>query len=413
VSGDRREAPARPDPANRQRRLAGVWLVTRREVVTRGRSRSFLIGLAVSVLLVGVVALLPRLFGDPSYDVGLAGAGSEPLAAVLAERAEAEQLDLSVTGVPDEAAARAAVADGELDAVILEGRTVLTDGAIASTLGQVLEVSYRTVATEQRLTAAGLDPAAVADALAVPPLAYASVGDEFDDTGARRAVAVIVVLIMMMLIYLPAIYVATGVVEEKSSRVVELLLAAIRPWQLLAGKIIGIGVLGFVQLTAIAATGLLVAAASGATAELPPGMGGVVAGVFVWFVLGYAFFGAMAAASASLVSRQEDVNGVLTPVSVLVMAAYVVGFLAAFDPGSAVARTLSIVPPFSSVVMPVRTATETVPAWQIATAIGLMMLAALLVLGIGAQIYRRAVLRSGARLKLSEVLSGRGDRATA
>lgn len=384
--------------------MKGVWLVTRREIVTRGRSKSFLIGLLVSVVLVAVVAALPRLFGDTSYEVGLAGADTAPLRPALAEQAEVAEVDLTVTMVADEAAGRAAVADGELDAVVY-GREVITDGAVDPQLSQLLETAHQAVSTEQRLREAGLDPAVVDEALAVSPLTYSSVGVDAEDAGVRLAMSIVVVLLMMMLVYMPAVYVATGVVEEKGSRVVELLLAAIRPWQLLAGKILGIGLLGFVQLAAIAGTGLSVAAVTGIADDLPPGVGGVVAGVFGWFVLGYAFFGTLAAAFGSLVSRQEDLGGVLTPVTALVMGAYAVGFLAVFNPDAALAHVLSIVPPFSVVVMPVRTTTGAVPAWEVALAVVLMLLATVAVLAAGARIYRRAVLRTGARVRLTEVLT--------
>src|SRR5690606_22891779 len=114
-----------------------------------------------------------------------------------------------------------------------------------------------------------------------PPLEQVGVGEAGEDASTRRLLAVVVVILMFMLIYLPAVYVAMGVVEEKSSRVVELLLSAIRPWQLLAGKIVGIGLLGLIQLAVIVTVGVGAAAATGVLADLPPGLGGVVAGTFV------------------------------------------------------------------------------------------------------------------------------------
>ncbi|HLU43446.1 MAG TPA: ABC transporter permease [Natronosporangium sp.] len=384
-----------------------VWSVAAREIVTRGRSRSYLIGLAVSVLLVAAVALLPSLFGGRTHQVGVVG-GAADLPEQLVAQATAAELRVTVMRVPDEPAARAAVADRELTAVLLADRgVVLTDGGIDPRLGQVLEAAHQRHRTAQALQAAGLSPTVIEQALTVSPLVYRPVHGDETDTMAGFWLALVVVLAMMMLIYLPAVYVATGVVEEKSSRIVELLLATVRPWQLLAGKIIRIGLLGLFQLAVIAATGLTAARLTGVTAQLPPGLGSLVASVFGWFLLGYAFFSALAAASGALVSRQEDVNGVLTPMTALMMVAYGVGFLAAYHPGAPLARVLSVVPPFSVVVMPTRIASGAVPAWQISVAAGLMVVAVLVMVAVAARIYQRAVLRTGGRVRLTEVVGRR------
>lgn len=388
--------------------MSHVWLVTRREIVTRGRSKSYLIGLIVSVVFVGVVAALPQLFGDPSYTVGVADDGQEQLRTVLVERAEAVGLDVTVTVVPDESAARAGVVDGELDAALPGGQVVLADGPVDSQLSQLLDTANQMAVTKRQLRGAGLAPDTVKRALTVPPLEYRSVRTHREESPVAIGLAVVVVATMMMLIYMPAIYVATGVVEEKSSRVVELLLATIRPWQLLAGKITGIGVLGLLQLAAIAGTGVTVATVTGLTVELPPGMGGLLVSLFGWFLLGYAFFGSLAAGFGALVSRQEDVNGVLTPVTVLMMVAYVVGFLAVFNPSTTLAYVLSMVPPFAVVVMPTRMAGDVVPAGEVALAVALMVLAVGVVLVLAARVYHRAVLRTGARVRLAEALGMRG-----
>jgi ABC-2 type transport system permease protein len=199
-------------------------------------------------------------------------------------------------------------------------------------------------------------------------------------------------------------YVAMGVVEEKGSRIVEILLTSVRPWQLLGGKIVGLGALALANLVVIIVAGLGAAAATGLAADLPPGMTGIVISALCWFVLGYAFFAALAAALGSLVSRQEDANSVLTPMTMLMMITYLVAYFAAVQPGSAVARILSLVPPFSSMVMPVRMAGGEVLAWEIALAAVLMLLATVGTLLLGARIYQRAVLRTGARVKLSEAV---------
>lgn len=387
-----------------------VWLVARRELTTRGRSRSFLIGLVLSAVLVAGLAALPRLLGgETTYDVGLVD-GGQALQPAIEASAAAEDVDLTISELPDRSAAREAVVDGEVDAAVVHGEVIWYDRELDTTLSQLLDSAHRTVEAQERLRAAGLDPAAVNEALAVPPLERTAIGETGEASPARRILAAAVVVLMFMLIYLPAVYVAMGVVEEKGSRIVELLLAAVRPWQLLTGKVAGIGLLSLGQLTVIAGAGLGSATVAGVLPDLPEGTFGVVASTFLWFLLGYAFFAAVAAAAASLVSRQEDVNGVLTPVMMLLMVAYGVGFFAIFSPGSAVANVLSVAPPFSVIVMPVRAATAPVPAWEIVAAVLLMLAATAAVVAAGARVYEQAVLRTGARVRLAEVIGrGRGS----
>jgi ABC-2 type transport system permease protein len=383
--------------------MSNVWLVARREISVRARTKSFLIGLVISALMVAALALLPKLFaGNDSYTVGVVGSAAiEPAATALAK---AEQVELTFEKLPDEAAARAAVTEGELDAAVVDGTRLLANGEVSAQLGVLLQSGHRTVQTEERLRAAGLDPARVTEALRVPPLSEVSVSTVPGDAGVRAGIATLIVLVLFFLLISSVTGVAMGVVEEKGSRIVELLLTSIRPWQLLGGKILGLGVLGLVNLLVVIVSGLGAAMATGLAADLPPGIIGIALGVVAWFLLGYAFFATLAAAFGALVSRQEDVGSVLTPLTTVLTATYLVAFYAVSDPSGAVARTLSLIPPFSSMVMPIRMAVGEVQLWELALAGFLMAAAVIVVLLIGARVYQRAVLRTGARVRLREVM---------
>ena len=158
-------------------------------------------------------------------------------------------------------------------------------------------------------------------------------------------------------------FVAQGVVEEKASRVVELLLATMKPWQLLAGKILGLGVLGFGQIVIIAVVGV-----GGALAfdivDIPGDLIGTAIAVVAWFVLGYAFYASIFAVAASLVSRQEDLGTVIMPTTLVLVAAFVVGIQGAADPDGPLATITSFVPGLSPLVMPVRQAAGDVALWE-------------------------------------------------
>ncbi|MFC4534042.1 ABC transporter permease [Sphaerisporangium dianthi] len=386
--------------------MNAVILVARREINVRSRTKGYRYGLLVTAVLVAVLAILPKLFGGADdHSVGLAGAQADRLQAALdAQAAQDDDLSIKIERYADEAAARKAVAAGDVEAAIVDNATVISKTVVDGGLSVILDTAHRTVTTEKNLASAGLDPAKVAQAQQVPALTKVALNGSGEDATVRVVIAMTIVVILFMLLIQICTWVAMGVVEEKGSRIVEILLTLVRPWQLLTGKVIGLGVLGLSQLVVIAAVGLAAAQISGAVPQLPDGTYGVVAGVVVWFLLGYAFYAAMYAAIASLVSRQEDLSGVLTPATMLLMASYLIGFFAAQSPDSVLTRVLSIVPPFSSMVMPVRSTVVDVPLWETALAMGLMVVAAAAVLFAGGRVYQRAVLRTGARVRWNEVL---------
>ncbi|MBG0813008.1 ABC transporter permease [Planomonospora sp. ID82291] len=385
--------------------MSGLWLVARREIVTRGRTKGFVIGLVVSALLVGAFAFLPKVFDGPdSYTVGVVGSPAVQRELVEASAGSSRETKVTTRPFADEAAARKAVLDGDVDAAVVDEHRVLADGEVDRELGALLEGAHQTAQMQKQLTDARLDPATVARAIQVAPLEQVSVGADTRYAAARTGIATIVVIVLFFLIFQSAMFVAMGVVEEKGSRIVEILLTSIRPWQLLGGKVLGLGVLALVNLIVVMAVGLGTAAATGFTVDLPPGMTGIVLGTLFWFLLGYAFFSVLAAALSSLVSRQEEVSSVLTPLQMLIMVSYFAAFFTTMEPGTTLARVMSLIPPFSSMVMPVRTAGGEVPLWEIGLAAALMLAATAGMLAVGARIYERAVLRTGARVKLTEVV---------
>ncbi|RVX43867.1 ABC-2 type transport system permease protein [Nonomuraea polychroma] len=366
--------------------MNGLMLVARREIVTQIRTKAFVIGLIITAVLVAAVSFAPKVLDSPdSYTLGTVNSQQLPL------QAAAPEATFEWRSFPDETAATQAVLDGDVDAVLVNGTKVLTDGDINDELGVLLQSVNR----EVRLGAVGVS---------IPPLQTESVRADARYDSARTGIAVVLVVVLFMLVISQISMVAMGVVEEKGSRIVEILLSTLRPWQLLGGKILGLGVLGLINLVTILAVGLGAAVASGTASEFPPGMPGLVAGVLVWFVLGYAFFATLSAAFASLVSRQEEVNTVLTPLIMTVMVTYFVAFYATNEPTGTLATVVSYVPPFSAMVMPVRMAATEVPLWQVGASMAGMIVAVLAALAFGAKVYQRAVLRTGARVKLGDVV---------
>jgi ABC-2 type transport system permease protein len=387
-----------------------VQLVLRREITTRIRERSFLISTLVTLLIIAAVVIIPSLFNRGSDDVtvGLVG-DTATVQPALQQAAQVQDATLTVRNFPDEAAARAAVDDGDVDAVFVGADRVIVHNELSGKTEQVVQTAYRQAAGAQRLAAAGIDPGAAGRALDVPPLAVTALDPPDPDSDARRSAAFFGVLLLYFQLIGYGVWVALGVVEEKSSRVVELLLATLRPWQLLTGKVIGIGLLGLGQLILTGLVGIVAGLATGAI-DVPSGIVGVAGQVIVWFLLGFAFYACLYAALAALVSRQEEVQNVTAPLSILLVGSFFLAITALNSPDGGLAKVTSIVPPFSTMVMPIRWAAGTVPLWEVGVSMLLMVVAVVLLIRVAGRIYAGAVLRSGPRVKIKDALAaGRDD----
>lgn len=379
-----------------------VLLVARREFLERIRDKGFLISTAITiaVLLVVVVggALLAR---EPSFDLGVVGERARHVAE-RARQAAGTGVELRVRASPSTEAAERRVREGALDAALLADGTVLVRREPPMELVRLLQEAWGRLRIEEELAGRGLEPGEIRGVLDQPPLAVRAL----EPLDARRrelaAVGFVGILALYGQLFAYGYWVAAGVVEEKASRVVELLLAAVRPSQLLRGKILGIGALGLVQLALIAGVGLGVAEAAGRL-RFPGGAAVVVALVLGWFLLGYAFYAALFAVAGSIVPRQEDLQATMTPVSILIIGALFVGIQANTDPGGTLAAVASMVPPTAPLTMPSRLVLGEAPAWQGALSALLTVGATVGLVPLATRIYARAVLRPG-RVRIREVL---------
>ncbi len=381
-----------------------VRLIAQREVVTRLQQRGYRIGLAVSLLIVVIACVLPSFFGDdnstPHYDIGLAAA-APGLTGALTAVGKAQGVEVAVHRA-SAGTARAKVADGKWDAAVVPGGRLLASSKTAGAV-KVVQGAYQLSTTVDRLHDAGLTGAQVQRALDVRPLAVHAT--KSDDDTQKQTIAIITIVLLFSQLVTFCTWVATGVVEEKASRVVELILSSVRPVQLLAGKLLGIGALAAGQVLALGVVGLVAGSAAG-TLTVPASGIVTVAVAFVAFLLGFAFFAALAAGLGSTVSRQEEVSGVLTPVTVTIMVCYLASFSAANSPGSTLSRVVSIVPPFSSIAMPARIARGGVAVLDVVLAVVLLVLAAAAVVAVAARVYRASVLHSGTRVPLKRAWRG-------
>lgn len=375
-----------------------VRLVAAREVRERVRARAFQVTTLVIVLAAVALLAVARTVGG--------GGDTDPVAVGVAGDRPAGLADLAGPGVellplPTPAAGRTALDDGVVDLLVDDGSVIArTPPEPGSRLAQAAVTVATAAGTARALTDAGIAPDTVRDALtAARPLPVRAVEPGTDDD--RAAVAFIAQILLYLALIFAGYAVASGVVEEKTNRVAEVLLTTLAPARLLTGKIIGVGSTALLQVVAA-----VVPVAIALTVLEPEALPGLSADVLVWsvvwFVLGFAFYACAFAASAVLAGRQEDMQTVTIPVMALLVAGYVLSVNAVDDPDGALAEALSFIPPFAPLVLPGRVATGTVPVWQHVAAIAVTVVATVLLIRLAARVFGGALLRSGARTSLRD-----------
>jgi ABC-2 type transport system permease protein len=388
----------------------GIKLTARRELVERTkRDRSFVISTLITLAILVAIIFVPKLFGsdDPTeFDVGLVGAASQPLGQALTAQGEAAGVRIRTRQPATAAEAEAAVRDDSLDLAVIDGRELVAKAEVDEQLNLLVQAASGAVRAQQTLQAAGVELGEIQAALAPPPLPVRSLEPVDEDARSKRTIATVAVFLLYGQLIGYCFAVAMGVVEEKSTRVVEVLLAAVRPVQLLAGKIIGIGLVGLIQLAVIGAVGLAVAVASNAI-TLPPDAAGTIGSVLLWFLLGYAFYSSMFAVAGAIVSRQEELQNTAAPLNLLMVASFFVAFSSSVGGGdSTLAKVSSFLPPVAPLVMPVRIAGGDAALWEIALSLVIMVVSTVAVVVLASRLYEGAILRTGARVKLRDAWRG-------
>lgn len=373
-------------------------LVARREAVERARSRAFIVSTVVTIVLLGGIVALQVLLdpGPPEYRIGLAGDAPPALEAALEATAAAGGAIVEPIAFASGDLAEAAVAAGDIDAAIVGDATVIAEqpdaGAVPIARGALQQARLL-----ERLAAAGVGPEVLADAAAVDLVTTA---DEED--GAGEGLAYVSVILLFIVITTYGQWVMMGVLEEKTTGVAEQVVSAVGARPLLAGKVLGIGVLGLGQLLVVIVAAVVLGGALDLF-SLPEATYAAAAWSLVWFVLGFAFYAVLYAAAGSLVARVEDAQTAAMPVVLVGVAAYLVSLtLIVADPSSAASRIVSLIPPASPVAFPARIGAGAVPLWEILLGVALTAAATYGVIRLAARIYAGALLSASGRVKLRQ-----------
>ena len=422
---------------------SNILAVARREFVVRVRTRSFIFGTVLLVLGVVVIALLPvivqQIDRTSATKVALvapgdvAGRASATITTLLNTTPTGDQPpagsspDFTVTVAADVATARGDVLHNGYSAALAITRAA--DGTLGFTLytndpatgrtAGLLQQAANAIAVADRLDRLGIAPTDQASLFAPASFGVAwpdpSRTDPIRDSTAavgQDMLAFGMTILIFMIIIMYGNWIAMSVVEEKSSRVMEVVLNAATPFQLLAGKVFGVGAVAFIQYAAVVAAGIVALLVQGPVASLVLGSSasaialpeGLTPGLLLMFgvygVLGFLLYASLYAAAGSLVSRQEDVNAAVMPMTLVSTAGYMVGVYAAMgllDIRAGWIVVLTQVPFLSPFMMLGRAAAGVAQPWEILVSMALLAVTITAAIWLAARVYAAGVLLYGQR----------------
>jgi ABC-2 type transport system permease protein len=379
-----------------------AWLVAQRELRERARSRGFQASVVFLIIGVAATLILPALFKPASTrDVGVTGPAPAALTATIAQQAQTVGITARVRPYATLAAGEQAVRQGQVDVLVAGARRLEWKGRPDEQLKAVVGGAIQLATVRERAAAAGISPSAAAALLTPVPVANVQLGSVADRSPGDEMAVLVMTVVLFFGISVFGQMVLTSVLEEKASRVVEVLLVRIPPRVLLAGKIAGIGLLGLAQIgvTALAA---LAAVAAVHSVDVPAVRGSVLAWAVVWFVLGYALYATVYGALGSLGSRVEDAQAVAGPVMIVMTLAYFASFTTIGQPDSDLARAISYFPLTAPMAMPGRIAMGAAAWWEPVIAAMITLAATAGLVQLAGRVYTRAILHSGPALSLRE-----------
>ena len=390
-----------------------AWqLVAGREIRQRMRSKAFVISslLIMAFAVAGVVIsavvhddartrVRIALVDDAGVDHGADTPKVSSLRDALPDIGIALSRDVLTTVAITRTDGEALLRTGKVD-VLIDGTTAVWNRRVDAVQKALVQAAAQSVVRDQRAKQIGLDNAELDQLVQPVSLNTSTLHPRESDDAIRAGTAGIGLVLLFLSIQIHGAAVLMGVVEEKSSRVVEVLLGHVRPRSLLVGKITGIGIVGLTQVLLVASSALL-ALVTVRSIDAPKVPADAIGWFVVWFVLGFALYATIFAGLGSLVSRQEDAQSVVTPATVPLLVSYFIGFAAVASPNALVARIASLVPLSAPMVMPVRIAAGSPAIWEIALSLALVAGTIVAVVHLAGRVYERNVLRSGPRGSLA------------
>jgi len=366
-----------------------IWEVARRELVERSRSRVMRVSVVVLLIVsIGGAVAAARLTGrTPTDDFALVGAHSAALGPAIQLQAKQMGRRARLHAMAGATAAARSLREGKVDVALIDGNRILVKSSRSQPAVRVVQDAAAAQRVLDRLRGSGLSQAQAQAVLSAPSLPIAALETNTRNTDRNRAVILIGLLGLFTVMIFYGQAVAQGVTEEKSSRVVEVLLTAVTPRRLLAGKVLGIGLLGLAQLLLIGGAALVAGRVAGGVG-LPAAAPTAVALVLLWFVLGYAFYSVAFAAVGALVSRQEDLSTAIVPITLVMTGSfYLAMIIANGNPDGTLAQISAFVPPFAPMIVPARMVLGHMTVLELALAVAVDLIATAGLIVLAARIY--------------------------
>jgi ABC-2 type transport system permease protein len=390
--------------------LGALWQIALREIRQRLRSRAYIITTGLTILIVLGLVVLPSVLsgGTEKSTVGVVGTGNQAIVdtAVALGNAndkpgETPSVQIDTVEYATRADGVAALEAGDIDALLVDGQEVVVPSAtgfsgssIADRLQRAASaVQIQSVVQEQGQQAADIVKLLTTDALQVTTLTQG--GDGSDQT--RTIVAYFGLILLYMAVLLYGTWILTGVTEEKSNRVVEVLVSSVRPWQILGGKVLGIGTLGLTQLLLTLVAAVVAIRLTGAV-DLPNVEIVSVLNLLLWFVIGFLMFAVLFGAAGSLVSRMEDAQTIAMPMTFTAVAGFFISIMTLDNPSGALAIFGTYFPLTAPFVVPVRAALQALSPLEYILAVVIALVAIALLTRVAGRIYEGALLRFGSRV---------------
>jgi len=387
-----------------QRRVLGGWgqvgLVAGREIRERVRARSFQVSTGLLVLVIVALGVIVRVGvgdGPGALRVAVVDADGGALEQALVAAGERSDREVDPVSVPDGSTARRVVDDGDADlAVLAEDRQVLFADEVDEQALSIVRQAWAALDLRDALVGHGLEESEVAEALSARPIEATTLSGGDGDDGLAILVGTLAAILLFITLQTFGTYVLTGVVEEKSTAVVEVLLVRVPARHLLAGKVIGIGVAALIQLVLAVTAGMVSLAL--ASVSVPGEVWSALPMVLVWFLGGYALYSTLFALAGSLVSRQEDAQAAAAPIMTVLIGAYLLVFFFGYAPESTASRVMSVIPPLAPLLMPMRMAAGAASVLEVALALVLMVAGVVLAWQLAGRIYNQVLLQRGTRI---------------
>jgi ABC-2 type transport system permease protein len=379
-----------------------ILLVAGRDFRERVSSRAFQMSTAITLLFVVGWIVVPAIFFDDEPEAWRIGVvGQEPAGLTTAvETAAGHQATVETVAYDSRADAETAIEDGEVEVAIDSSGTILVDNGISDQMQAAVITGLATIEIADRADELGIEVTEIAELFTGGYEVQSVAPPGAADSESNRVFAFFVTVILFMSIVTYGSWILIGVIEEKTNRVVEVVLGTLRPHHLLAGKVIGIGVLGIAQILLIGVVAMILLPLQDAF-DVPSAAGSVLAWAFVWYLLGFAFYAVAYAAAGSLVSRQEEAQNAAFPLTMMLMAAY---FVATFSitGENPVLMIASLLPMFAPMTMPLRIAGADAKAWELALSLLLMVISIYGLVRFAGRVYAGGLLQGAGRVKWKE-----------